>query len=180
YLVRRLLENGANTSFVHQVADSKIPLERLTADPLAQLPDPYVPNPRVPLPRNLYPERLNARGIDLSDPRVLERLERRVASDRQRSAPDPAAMQDAITEPADRRRIVGVAHGATPDDVNTAVATACSAWRGWDATPAAERAAILEHAAERVEGAADELISLLVREAGKTFADCVSEMREAA
>ncbi|HJY75599.1 MAG TPA: L-glutamate gamma-semialdehyde dehydrogenase, partial [Burkholderiales bacterium] len=62
----------------------------------------------------------------------------------------------------------------------SAVATAYSAWRGWDATPAAERAGILEDAAERIEGAADELISLLVREAGKTFADCVSEVREAA
>jgi RHH-type proline utilization regulon transcriptional repressor/proline dehydrogenase/delta 1-pyrroline-5-carboxylate dehydrogenase len=86
YLVRRLLENGANTSFVHQVADSSIPLERLIADPLRLLPDPYVPNPRVPLPRGLYPDRLNSRGVDLSDPRVLERLERRIAEDRDAGA----------------------------------------------------------------------------------------------
>src|SRR6185503_20283877 len=72
YLVRRLLENGANTSFVHQVADGTVPLERLAADPLALLPDPYTPSPRVPLPRHVYPDRLKSRGADLSDPRVLE------------------------------------------------------------------------------------------------------------
>ena len=75
YLVRRLLENGANTSFVHQVADSTVPLDRLAADPLALLPAPYTPNPRVPLPRHVYSDRLNSRGADLSDRRVLERLE---------------------------------------------------------------------------------------------------------
>src|SRR5437762_11851247 len=72
YLVRRLLENGANSSFVHQVADRAIPLERLTADPLALLPEPYAPGARVPPPRNVYPDRLSARGLDLSDARVLE------------------------------------------------------------------------------------------------------------
>ncbi|MGH8633368.1 MAG: bifunctional proline dehydrogenase/L-glutamate gamma-semialdehyde dehydrogenase PutA [Burkholderiales bacterium] len=180
YLVRRLLENGANTSFVHQVADTSIPLERLTADPLTMLPDPYVANPRVPRPWNLFPDRLNSRGIDLSDPQVLERLERRVAADRQTSAASLADGAHAIAEPADHRRVVGTVSWATPADVNTAVETAESGWRDWDKRPAAERAGILERAAERIETAADELISLLVREAGKTFADCVSEVREAA
>jgi RHH-type transcriptional regulator, proline utilization regulon repressor / proline dehydrogenase / delta 1-pyrroline-5-carboxylate dehydrogenase len=180
YLVRRLLENGANTSFVHQVADSTIPLERLTADPLAVLPEPYAPNPRVPLPRELYPDRLNSRGVDLSDPRVLERLARRVASDRQAGVASPAEDETAITEPADRRRIVGAVRQATTGEVNAAVEAAYAASRDWDATPAPERAAILERAAACVESAVDELVSLLVREGGKTFPDCVSEVREAA
>jgi RHH-type transcriptional regulator, proline utilization regulon repressor / proline dehydrogenase / delta 1-pyrroline-5-carboxylate dehydrogenase len=66
YLVRRLLENGANTSFVHQIADPSVPLETLVADPVAELPEPYGPDPRIPLPRNLYPDRANSLGLDLA------------------------------------------------------------------------------------------------------------------
>jgi RHH-type proline utilization regulon transcriptional repressor/proline dehydrogenase/delta 1-pyrroline-5-carboxylate dehydrogenase len=181
YLVRRLLENGANTSFVHQIADASIPLERLIADPLAVLPDPYAPNPRTPLPRRLYPDRLNSRGIDLSAIPILERLENRVAADRARSAAARAEPgKITITEPTDRSRKVGAIRAATPQAVDAAVETAHAAWRAWDSRSAAERAEILERAAESIESAAQELISLLVREAGKTFADCVSEVREAA
>ena len=75
YLVRRLLENGANTSFVHQIADPRVPLETLVADPLAALPVPYEPDPRIPLPRELYPDRRNSLGLDLSDREVLEDLQ---------------------------------------------------------------------------------------------------------
>src|SRR5207302_10094887 len=71
YLVRRLLENGANTSFVHQIADPGVPLEALVADPVAGLPSPYAPDRRIPLPRELYPDRKNSLGLDLSDERVL-------------------------------------------------------------------------------------------------------------
>ena len=83
YLVRRMLENGANTSFVHQIADPDVPLERLVADPLAQLPEPYVPDERIPLPRNLYPDRLNSLGLDLARRDVLDSLQRRIANDGQ-------------------------------------------------------------------------------------------------
>ncbi|HXL76097.1 MAG TPA: proline dehydrogenase family protein, partial [Burkholderiales bacterium] len=71
YLVRRLLENGANTSFVHQIADPGVPLEDLVADPLEQLPGPYVPDPRIPLPRDIYPDRKNSLGLDLARRDVL-------------------------------------------------------------------------------------------------------------
>jgi RHH-type proline utilization regulon transcriptional repressor/proline dehydrogenase/delta 1-pyrroline-5-carboxylate dehydrogenase len=130
YLVRRLLENGANTSFVHQVADNAVPLARLAADPLTLVPDPYVPNPRVPLPRHIYPDRVNSRGADLSDRRVLERLEERVAADRQeelpvaQTSPGLPADESVVTEPADRRRIVGAMHQASPADVDSAVRSA--------------------------------------------------------
>ncbi|HSQ03872.1 MAG TPA: bifunctional proline dehydrogenase/L-glutamate gamma-semialdehyde dehydrogenase PutA, partial [Burkholderiales bacterium] len=176
YLVRRLLENGANTSFVHQVTDPSIPLERLSADPLDVLPKRAVRNARVPLPGALYPDRVNSCGIDLSDPRIVERLERRVARDRE-------AVADArgvpITEPSDRRRIAGTVRWATIEEVNAAMVEADAVWQDWDHTPAAVRGAMLERAAEGMQAVADELISLLVREAGKTYPDGVGEVREA-
>ncbi|HZR68819.1 MAG TPA: bifunctional proline dehydrogenase/L-glutamate gamma-semialdehyde dehydrogenase PutA [Burkholderiales bacterium] len=179
YLVRRLLENGANTSFVHQVADRAVPLERLTADPLALLPEPYAPSRRVPPPRDIYPGRRNALGLDLADARVLERLERRVAADRARVR-SVRAGETAVVEPSDRGRVVGAVRHAAPGDVDAAVRAAHSAWRAWDARPANERAAILERAADAIESAIEALVSLLAREAGRTFADGVSEVREAA
>src|SRR6185436_4708792 len=177
YLVRRLLENGANTSFVHQVADGTVPLERLAADPLALLPSPYAPNPRAPLPRDLYPDRPNSRGADLSDVRVLQRLEERIARDRKSVHADTASGTIVITEPADRNRIAGVVHQASPEDAHAAVEAAAAAWRGWDETPAADRAAILDRAAAAVEEATDELVSLLAREAGKCLPDAAGEVR---
>ena len=81
YLVRRLLENGANTSFVHQIADPDVPVEALVADPLAALPQPYTPDPRIPLPRDIYPDRRNSLGIDLADSRTLSLLEKKIAGD---------------------------------------------------------------------------------------------------
>ncbi|HZM48696.1 MAG TPA: bifunctional proline dehydrogenase/L-glutamate gamma-semialdehyde dehydrogenase PutA [Burkholderiales bacterium] len=179
YLVRRLLENGANTSFVHQVADSTVPLERLAADPLALLPDPYTPNPRVPLPQHIYPNRLNSRGADLSDVRVLQQLEERIARDRQAVAATGAAGGSLVYEPADRRRIAGATLEASPGDVHADVEAAAAAWRGWDETPATGRAAILDRAAGAMEESADELVSLLVREAGRCLPDAAGEVREA-
>src|SRR5947199_1939316 len=81
YLVRRMLENGANTSFVHQIADPDVPLEHLVADPVARLPEPYTPDERIPLPRNLYPDRLNSLGLDLSRRDVLDALHQRIKND---------------------------------------------------------------------------------------------------
>jgi RHH-type proline utilization regulon transcriptional repressor/proline dehydrogenase/delta 1-pyrroline-5-carboxylate dehydrogenase len=180
YLVRRLLENGANSSFVHQVGDPDVPLERLVADPLGVLPEPYTANPRVPNPRYILPDRLNARGADLSDPAVLERLTGRISSDRIAARAAPGAGVRVLAEPADRRRIVGAVREATAGEVETAVRGAASAWREWDATPAEDRARALEQAAELLEARTDELVSLAVREAGKTLPDAVAEVREAA
>src|SRR5207302_7745414 len=81
YLVRRMLENGANTSFVHQIADPDVPLGQLVADPAAQLPEPYMPDERIPLPRDLYPDRLNSLGLDLSRRDVLDALHQRISTD---------------------------------------------------------------------------------------------------
>src|SRR5882762_10213865 len=155
YLVRRMLENGANTSFVHQIADPDVPLEALVADPLSQLPEPYVPDPRIPLPRHLYPDRLNSLGLDLSRRDVLDSLQRRIAADGALSAPPQTHL-------------------------DPSVARAARAFESWSQTPAAKRAECLDTAAELLEGRIAELVSLIVREGGRTYADAVAEVREAA
>jgi RHH-type proline utilization regulon transcriptional repressor/proline dehydrogenase/delta 1-pyrroline-5-carboxylate dehydrogenase len=159
YLVRRLLENGANSSFVHQVGDPDVPLERLVADPLETLPRPYAPHPRVPRPRDLFPDRTNSRGADLSDRRVLERMSARIAADRSQPLAAPP--------------------GATEAALDAAVRAAASAARAWDGTPAEDRARCLERAADTLESRLDEFVSLAVREAFKTLPDAVAEVREA-
>jgi RHH-type proline utilization regulon transcriptional repressor/proline dehydrogenase/delta 1-pyrroline-5-carboxylate dehydrogenase len=159
YLVRRLLENGANSSFVHQVGDPDVPLERLVADPLDALPRPYTPHPRVPRPRDMLPDRKNSRGVDLSDRAVLERLNARIRIDRAQALEAPRT--------------------ATAAEVDAAAHAAAAAARAWDATPAEERARCLERAADALETRMDEFVSAAVREAFKTLPDAVAEVREA-
>jgi RHH-type proline utilization regulon transcriptional repressor/proline dehydrogenase/delta 1-pyrroline-5-carboxylate dehydrogenase len=158
YLVRRMLENGANTSFVHQISDPDVPLAALVADPVAALPEPYVPNERIPLPRHLYPDRLNSLGVDLSRRDVLDTLQRKIAGDR----PLPAVPDTSAVE------------------LQSAIARATRAFERWSRVPAAVRAAHLETAAELLEGRIAELVSLVVREGGRTYGDAVAEVREAA
>jgi len=155
YLVRRMLENGANTSFVHQIADPDVPLEELVADPLVQLAEPYRPNERIPLPRHLYPDRLNSLGLDLARRDVLDSLHQKTVADGPLSVVPTA-------------------------DLDTAIARATSEFEHWSKVPAGERAARLEVAADLMEGRMVELVSLIVREGGRTYADAVSEVREAA
>jgi RHH-type proline utilization regulon transcriptional repressor/proline dehydrogenase/delta 1-pyrroline-5-carboxylate dehydrogenase len=161
YLVRRLLENGANTSFVHQIADPAVPLETLVADPLDALPEPYRPDPRIPLPRELYPDRLNSVGLDLARRDVLDGLQLKIRSDAN----------------AERLEAVEV---TTPQELDFSLARAQAAFDSWTAVPASERAAMLERAAARMEERMAQLASILVREGGRTYADAVSEVREAA
>ncbi len=160
YLVRRLLENGANTSFVHQIADPDVPLEALIADPLAALPEPYAPDPRIPLPRDLHPDRLNSFGLDLSGQSVLQDLHAKILSDRKHGLPAIAL--------------------TSSDALDSAIARAAEAFESWSRVPAAERAAVLERAADMVEERMVDLVSLIVREGKRTCADAVSEVREAA
>ncbi len=161
YLVRRLLENGANTSFVHQIADPAVPLEALVRDPVEELPQPYQPDPRIPLPRNLYPDRRNSLGLDLSRRSTLEEIEARIAADREG---EPfTAVED-----------------TTREELDFSIARAQQAFEAWSRVAAGERAAILERAADAIEERMHELVSLIVREGGRTYADAVSEVREAA
>ena len=152
YLVRRLLENGANSSFVHQLADEAVSAEVLLASPLARIDDVA-----LPLPRDLYgAARLNSRGIDLAC--LAER------------APLDEALSRVSIEPVPE---------AGADEVDAAMARLAAGFAGWNATPTSARAAILRHAADRLEARMPEFCAGLVAEAHKTLGDCVGEVREA-
>ena len=189
YLVRRLLENGANTSFVNRIQDEKLPVEAIVADPVARIRGlSVIPHPSIPLPVALYgKERRNAGGFELSDTAVLGPLDKameRAATERWsatplvggRSGEGPARP---VTDPADRRREVGSVVEATSEDVERALARGRRAAPDWDATPAEERARCLERAADLMEQRRARLMAMAVREAGKTLNDALAEVREA-
>jgi RHH-type proline utilization regulon transcriptional repressor/proline dehydrogenase/delta 1-pyrroline-5-carboxylate dehydrogenase len=190
YLVRRLLENGANSSFVHRVLDPATSLDELVADPVAKLRavEPK-PHPAIPRPRAIFgPERRAARGIDLASPGALAELRegmRAALAGHRRVGPSrilgpPADLpRRAVRDPADRRRVLGEVAMADVATAERAVAVAHAAFAHWSRVPAAERAAILERAADRLEADLPALAALCVREAGKTIADAVADVREA-
>jgi RHH-type proline utilization regulon transcriptional repressor/proline dehydrogenase/delta 1-pyrroline-5-carboxylate dehydrogenase len=189
YLVRRLLENGANTSFVNRIMDEDVPVERITADPLAEVAAlDEKRHPRIPLPRQIYrPERLNSAGLDLGDEPAMQAL----AADMERlTALDWTAgpivagaetVEGAVGahDPADRRRVVGAVREATGDDVAAALDAAEVAFPAWSGAPVEDRAACLERTADLMEDHMAELMAIAVREAGKSLTDGVAEVREA-
>jgi len=185
YLVRRLLENGANTSFVNRIADPAVPLETVVADPVAiAASHALAANPRIPLPADLYPDRRNSRGFAWADVResgpVLAALEPLVARADWKAEPLVAGRElggtgREVRDPASGR-VVGRVIEA---DVAIAGA-ALEAARTARLPEAAERAAMLERAADGIEARRAELLALLAREAGRTLADALAEVREAA
>jgi len=160
YLVRRLLENGANSSFVALAADESVPVATLLRRPAEIIGTPdHARHPNIPLPRDLYgPQRKNARGIEFGERAALNKLVADIAA---------AAVPSART--AD----------TTPADANAAIAAAREGFRRWSRTPADARAKILETAADLLEQRAAHFIALLQREGGKTLDDAQSEVREA-
>ena len=193
YLVRRLLENGANTSFVNRIADQSIPLDELVADPVSTVEQMHrlesglgLPHPQIPLPRALYGQaRLNSSGLDLANEQRLASLSAALLTDSNwLAAPtsvDTAAMANRlpVRNPADHRDIVGQVIEATPDNVAAALTRAHNAAPIWQATPPAARAALLERAADLMEAQMQHLMGLIVREAGKTLSNAIAEVREA-
>ncbi|MCW3474242.1 bifunctional proline dehydrogenase/L-glutamate gamma-semialdehyde dehydrogenase PutA [Limobrevibacterium gyesilva] len=181
YLVRRLLENGANTSFVHRLVDPAVPEEAIVADPARQLQQAGLgSNPRIPRPAALYPDRKNSAGLDLADRAVAPAVLARVGTTAMpRTLPGSGAARE-IRDPADRRRLIGTAPDATPAEIDTALAALSRGWLAWDAAGGAVRAAALDRAADLIEAARDEFLFLLAREAGRTLPDGISEVREAA
>jgi RHH-type transcriptional regulator, proline utilization regulon repressor / proline dehydrogenase / delta 1-pyrroline-5-carboxylate dehydrogenase len=184
--VRRLLENGANTSFVHSVADAALPAEELIADPALRLRAlAQKPHPRIALPLDLYqPERRNSMGISFADPAALAALEEALRSELAREHRIPRSSAAAggreIKSPADHRQLVGTVAEADEQDLERALAAATQAAPAWERTAAAARASILERAADGIEAARAPLLALLAREAGKTLPDGLAEIREAA
>jgi RHH-type proline utilization regulon transcriptional repressor/proline dehydrogenase/delta 1-pyrroline-5-carboxylate dehydrogenase len=191
YLVRRLLENGANTSFVHALLDEKTPVGKVVSDPVeAVRAAGGGAHPRIPAPRDLYGEaRRNSEGLDLSIAETRTRLAAAVdALDREalRAGPIVAGREapgEAVQprrSPADRDRLLGEAGEATAADVEAAYAAARAAQPGWDTAGGARRADVLRAMADALETDRERLIALCAREAGKTLADGVAEVREAA
>lgn len=182
YLVRRLLENGANSSFVNQVLDEDVPAETVAADPFAS-EGLGTPHNAVTAPSDLFlPERANSKGVDLHDRAAWNALDAErsaFAEATWEAAPIlavPGGLGDAedVTNPAKPDDIVGKVRLTRPDDVARAIAAA----QPWDMR-AEQRAAILSAAADLYEAHASELFAILAREAGKTPMDAVAELREA-
>lgn len=195
YLVRRLLENGANTSFVNRIADTSLPIDELVADPVLAVEKLGasegaigLPHPKIPLPRDLYGEnRVNSAGLDMANEHRLASLSSALLS----SAAHPYLAEPMIdgeagtgelhdvlnpAVPGDR---VGQVREATEQEVSVALDAAVNSGPIWFATPPQERAAILERAAQIMEGQMQKLMGILVREAGKTYNNAIAEVREA-
>jgi len=161
YLVRRLLENGANSSFVHQLADERLSEDEILADPVEKIAAVGgARHPSIPLPIDLFGDRKNSSGIDLSDREVLADTERAVRE------PYPDLIAKTIEMPVAK--------------VGDAIARAAAAFPGWSATPVEQRAAIMERLADLLESNRDELMAICVQEAFKTIPDAIGEVREAA
>ena len=186
YLVRRLLENGANSSFVNRIADEHVSLDELVKDPVLEL-ERLSPkrNPAIPLPRDIFgPARRNSAGVDLSDPLVREPLLQRQAQLAAKSfsaAPTggTGAGARAVTSPHDGSIVVGQVSDATEADVDRMMRAAHAGQPGWDALGGSERARLLDRTADLIEEHREQFFSLCVREGGKTLPDAVLEVREA-
>ncbi|AYP22903.1 trifunctional transcriptional regulator/proline dehydrogenase/L-glutamate gamma-semialdehyde dehydrogenase [Pantoea agglomerans] len=195
YLVRRLLENGANTSFVNRIADTSLPIDELVTDPVSAVEKLGasegaigLPHPKIPLPRDLYGDnRVNSAGLDMANEHRLASLSSALLS----SAAQPCLAEPMIdgeagagelrdilnpAAPGDR---VGQVREATEQEVSVALDAAVNSGPIWFATPPQERAAILERAAQIMEGQMQQLLGILVREAGKTYNNAIAEVREA-
>jgi RHH-type proline utilization regulon transcriptional repressor/proline dehydrogenase/delta 1-pyrroline-5-carboxylate dehydrogenase len=185
YLVRRLLENGANSSFVNRIADEDVPVDDLIVDPVAELSalEPKR-NPKIVLPTELFsPQRRNSAGVDLSDPLVREPLMERLKALEARSWTAKPGIGKGegrpIVSPHDHRITVGTTFEATAGEVDRMVRAGHAAQVGWDALGGEARATLLERTADLYEEHAEEFLSLCTREAGKTLIDGVLEVREA-
>nr|WP_328766570.1 bifunctional proline dehydrogenase/L-glutamate gamma-semialdehyde dehydrogenase PutA [Devosia aurantiaca] len=187
YLVRRLLENGANGSFVYQISDEHIPASAVAEDPIGKILalGEAIANPAIPAPQAIFAPRRNSAGLDLTDPIAFGEVDdaRHAFEKAQWQArpilAGPTAMRGAkpVINPADRRDHVGNVAEAAVEDVSLAIAAA----RGsdWSRVPVGKRADLLRATADLYEANRAELFALLAREAGKTWADAVAEVREA-
>ncbi len=188
YLVRRLLENGANTSFVNRLADDEAPIDEIVADPVEQLAAATQRrNPHIPLPADILPDRKNSTGFHWSNPVVTDPIVAEMEAALklpQRAAPiiggemrGGTAMP--VRDPSDRNRIVGDVIEAGEKDAIDALAKAHAAYVGWDKLGGDARGKILERAADLYEANQSNLMALAVREAGKSLANALGEVREA-
>ncbi|MDO7843421.1 trifunctional transcriptional regulator/proline dehydrogenase/L-glutamate gamma-semialdehyde dehydrogenase [Sphingomonas immobilis] len=181
YLVRRLLENGANSSFVNRIADPAVSIDEMIADPVEvvrAMPHPGARHDQIALPAGLYPDRANSAGIDLSDESALAALDTAL---RESAATvwhaGGEGQSRPVLNPADHADVVGTVTEPTADDATAAVARAAAS--RWGETLVGERAAMLERAADAMQARMPVLIGLAVREAGKSVPNAIAEVREA-
>ncbi|GFE90835.1 bifunctional proline dehydrogenase/L-glutamate gamma-semialdehyde dehydrogenase PutA [Steroidobacter agaridevorans] len=189
YLVRRLLENGANTSFVNRIVDEEHEVADIVRDPVVDVDAlKQISHPRIPLPRMLYgSSRLNSLGVNLADPAEREPLLAKIKqAAQQRWVGGPIvkgelheARGTEVRNPSNRTEVIGTVREADIALVDKALAAAVPAQVEWDGVSASERAEILEHAADLYEERMPELIAYCVREGGRTIPDSISEVREA-
>ena len=189
YLVRRLLENGANTSFVNRIGDPRVPIDDVVADPLARARSwDYAAAARLPAPRDMYaPERRNSQGLSLADQDAMRELDAAVAaSARADFAVTPESGHSMASgtareayDAADRRRRIGTTVDADWPTADRALAMLVEGQSAWDLRRGSERAAILDRAADAIERERGSFVALLAREAGKARAAALAEVREA-
>ena len=189
YLVRRLLENGSNTSFVNRIVDESIAVDDIIADPIALARShDFQPHPRIPRPTDIFqPERPNSKGYNLADRKVSRKL----LTDMEAFGTRPFKARPIVAgkelsgvvvpsvNPANTAEVVGTCMLAAPEHVDAALKSALAGQVAWNRKNAAERAAILNKAADLFEKNSAELLQLCVREAGKVIPDAISELREA-
>ena len=189
YLVRRLLENGANTSFVHSFLDPDVPVEKVVDDPIAKVEAGPRRHPRIPTPPRLYgPMRKNSIGVDLSQEGERKVLEDHVATLRSGKSMEAGPIisgkpvlkgGEAVFSPADTSRRIGTVRNASEAEIDKALEAATRFQPEWDALGGAKRAKILSDMGDALEANMDRLVALMAEEAGKTFGDGVAEVREA-
>jgi RHH-type proline utilization regulon transcriptional repressor/proline dehydrogenase/delta 1-pyrroline-5-carboxylate dehydrogenase len=190
YLVRRLLENGANTSFVNRFVHAEQSVDELIQDPVAQARTlgATIRHPRITLPRDLFePVRENSAGLNLHDPLELSALAtdlRAAATADWQAAPFVAGKSETgdaqpTHDPSYPDRVIGSVVPANTEIASRALASAHAFFPTWNATPAAQRAAILRDTARQLEARRAELVALCVTEGGRTVPDAVAEVREA-
>jgi len=193
YLVRRLLENGANSSFVNRIADKNVSIDELVADPadiVRSLSPLGVQHTAIAAPADIFrPERANSTGLDLSDENLLENLTQQLQQSAAqkwqagqpagRGATGKGATSRLIVNPADRRDQVGEVFEASRDEAISMAVAGAKAAPAWAEVPAAERAAILEKAADLMQARLEMLMGIIMREAGKSAANAIAEVREA-
>ncbi len=191
YLVRRMLENGANSSFVYQITDENTPIDDLITPPEKLIKGYHsIPHTKIPLPKDVFqPVRENSAGYDLQEEHHLSHLVKAVSRYKNKSyqihslipeyKPSKEADRHPITNPAEADHILGSLILCEEQDVNKSVNAAQEAFLSWSNTSAAYRANILRTIAKLYEDNKEELIALCLFEAGKTYQDCIDEIREA-
>jgi RHH-type proline utilization regulon transcriptional repressor/proline dehydrogenase/delta 1-pyrroline-5-carboxylate dehydrogenase len=189
YLVRRLLENGSNTSFVNKIADESIDVMDIVADPLELAAQhDYAAHDRIPKPADIFqPERDNSRGVNLPSRAISTRLlaELEAASQKPITArpiiggQEVDGREDPSVNPANTAEVIGICHQVKEEHIDKAIGLSVAAQPAWDRVGGDERANILNRAADLFEKHKDELLGLVVREGGRTIPDAISELREA-